>query len=181
MFQFESHFGIVDSLSGERQTDSGASYQPNSLDDHHLLREDFRLISAERSLPIPMNSKRRTVKSKLSLECVRTSRQNRVETTFPLQERDDGRRQLHDLKRDHDRQTNILQKCLAVNKKLLVEKVRRRVEVRLMRNAFLALVNARTKTSATEMHGKSSSTRPIRHPTARSDVRGELDRRHRLH
>jgi len=37
-------------------------------------------------------------------------------------ERDDLKRQVHDLKRDHDKQTNILQKCLGVNKKLLVEK-----------------------------------------------------------
>jgi hypothetical protein len=40
-----------------------------------------------------------------------------------LQERDDLRRQLSDVKKDFDKQNNILQKCLAVNKKLLVEKV----------------------------------------------------------
>ncbi|CAF1412665.1 unnamed protein product [Adineta steineri] len=37
-------------------------------------------------------------------------------------ERDDLRRQLSDVKKDFDKQNNILQKCLAVNKKLLVEK-----------------------------------------------------------
>ncbi|CAF0774497.1 unnamed protein product [Adineta steineri] len=37
-------------------------------------------------------------------------------------ERDDLRRQLTEMKKDLDKQTNILQKCLAVNKKLLVEK-----------------------------------------------------------
>ncbi|CAF3168262.1 unnamed protein product [Rotaria socialis] len=37
-------------------------------------------------------------------------------------ERDDLRRQLTDTKKDLDKQTNILQKCLGVNKKLLVEK-----------------------------------------------------------
>ncbi|CAF2881028.1 unnamed protein product [Rotaria sp. Silwood2] len=37
-------------------------------------------------------------------------------------ERDDVRRQLTDSKKDFDKQTNVLQKCLAVNKKLLVEK-----------------------------------------------------------
>ncbi|CAF1660906.1 unnamed protein product, partial [Adineta ricciae] len=37
-------------------------------------------------------------------------------------ERDDLRRQLSEVKKDLDKQTNILQKCLAVNKKLLVEK-----------------------------------------------------------
>jgi hypothetical protein len=44
-------------------------------------------------------------------------------TFFSLKERDDLRRQLSDVKKDFDKQTNILQKCLAVNKKLLVEKV----------------------------------------------------------
>jgi hypothetical protein len=42
---------------------------------------------------------------------------------FYLKERDDLRRQLTETKKDLDKQTNILQKCLAVNKKLLVEKV----------------------------------------------------------
>ncbi|UJR30908.1 hypothetical protein I4U23_018418 [Adineta vaga] len=37
-------------------------------------------------------------------------------------EREDLRRQISDTKKDLDKQTNILQKCLAVNKKLLVEK-----------------------------------------------------------
>ncbi|CAF3728583.1 unnamed protein product, partial [Rotaria sordida] len=37
-------------------------------------------------------------------------------------ERDELRRQLSDIKKDFDKQHNILQKCLAVNKKLLVEK-----------------------------------------------------------
>ncbi|UJR15715.1 hypothetical protein I4U23_002650 [Adineta vaga] len=37
-------------------------------------------------------------------------------------ERDDIRRQISDTKKDFDKQNNILQKCLAVNKKLLVEK-----------------------------------------------------------
>lgn len=40
-----------------------------------------------------------------------------------FQERDDLRRQLSDTKKDFEKQSNILQKCLAVNKKLLVEKV----------------------------------------------------------
>jgi hypothetical protein len=40
-----------------------------------------------------------------------------------FKERDDARRQLSDVKKDFDKQHNILQKCLGVNKKLLVEKV----------------------------------------------------------
>ncbi|CAF1386891.1 unnamed protein product [Rotaria magnacalcarata] len=39
-----------------------------------------------------------------------------------IRERDELRRQLTDVKKDYDKQQNILQKCLAVNKKLLVEK-----------------------------------------------------------
>ncbi|CAF4383184.1 unnamed protein product, partial [Rotaria sp. Silwood2] len=39
-----------------------------------------------------------------------------------IRERDELRRQLSDVKKDFDKQHNILQKCLAVNKKLLVEK-----------------------------------------------------------
>ena len=42
-----------------------------------------------------------------------------------VQERDDFRRQVTDTKRDYDKQSQILQKCLGVNKKLLVEKVSR--------------------------------------------------------
>ena len=42
---------------------------------------------------------------------------------FRFKDRDELRRQLSDIKKDYDKQNNILQKCLAVNKKLLVEKV----------------------------------------------------------
>jgi hypothetical protein len=46
-----------------------------------------------------------------------------INSFFFLKERDDLRRQVADTKKEMDKQTNILQKCLAVNKKLLVEKV----------------------------------------------------------
>ncbi|CAF3464637.1 unnamed protein product [Rotaria sp. Silwood1] len=50
------------------------------------------------------------------------SSNNSTANSKQTQERDDLRRQLTDTKKDLDKQTNILQKCLAVNKKLLVEK-----------------------------------------------------------
>ena len=68
-----------------------------------------------------------------------------IELRFFVQERDDLRRQLADTKRDFEKQTQILQKCLAVNKKLLVEKVnrlskKRKIEAFQVTESFTQLV-----------------------------------------
>ncbi|CAF1418933.1 unnamed protein product [Adineta steineri] len=49
-------------------------------------------------------------------------------------ERDDLRRQLSDVKKDFDKQNNILQKCLAVNKKLLSTLERKQARQKCMEN-----------------------------------------------
>lgn len=59
---------------------------------------------------------------------------------FLFKERDELRRQLSDVKKDFDKQSNILQKCLAVNKKLLVEKVCYRILIILLESVCYGIL-----------------------------------------